>query len=584
MSFLLETTRARHRTLSTGPFIQLVRLFAGRIFYGNNDSGEDELSFGMGSLLALLSLPGGFYSIFLFEKYSTLLQWMRGQKLTDPLQAVLPDEYFFIVLSMAVSGVIAVWRWDSIFPDRRDYTNLVPLPLPMRNIFLASLVSIVLLTFVLAIDVNAASAFLFPLAVSASVDSFGFFVHFIGVHVAVVLLASAFSSLAVFLVVGAVMLMPSAAGLPRFSLYVRGTLIASFVALLATSFAVPVGLQEAHGSYLRFLPPVWFVGLCRLLQGQSQAFASLGQTALVATGIAFVGALLIYAISYRRRFMRIPESREVLPSPRQVRSSRLLRLLDRTILTSSFQQAGYRFVMKTMFRSERHSLVLAGFAGLGLVTASQFLASAFQGTRIEVGVVPSPQLLAIPLILSYCIALGTRLTFEVPSDLRANWIFRLCLDKSKHESAVLAVKVILTFILPWTIALALPAYGYLWGWRVGLFHTAVVCVWSVLLSSVLLLRFRSLPFTRPYPPFREGAIVHISMYVFGFFVYVIATSQVEYWALFRPALALVLIAVALGTWFLLFHAQREMVDVDKDRTFGENPRSSFELLDLSSRG
>jgi hypothetical protein len=111
MPFSLDTTRARYKTLSTGPFVQLVRLFSGRIFYGNNDSSEDELTFGMGSLLALLPLPGGLYSIFLFEKYSTLLQWMRGQKLNDPMQAVLPNEYFFIVLSMAVSGVIAVWRW-----------------------------------------------------------------------------------------------------------------------------------------------------------------------------------------------------------------------------------------------------------------------------------------------------------------------------------------------------------------------------------------------------------------------------------------------------------------------------------------
>jgi hypothetical protein len=303
---------------------------------------------------------------------------------------------------------------------------------------------------------------------------------------------------------------------------------------------------------------------------------------LLATGTVFVGALMIYGISYRRCFMRIPDAKEMSSAPHQVSFSRLLRLLDRWVLTSPFQQAGYRFVVKTMFRSERHSLVLAGFAGLGLVITSQFLTSAFHGTRIEAGVVPSPQLLAIPLILSYCIALGTRLTFEVPSDLRANWIFRLCLDKTKHESGALAVKVMLTFILPWAIAFALPAYGFLWGWRVGLFHTAVVCVWSVLLSRVLLLKFRSLPFTSPYPPFRESAIVHVSLYVFGFFVFVIATSQMEYWALFRPALALLLVAFALGTGCLLFHVRKEMSEVDKELTFGDNPVSSFDLLDLSS--
>jgi len=119
----------------------------------------------MGLLLSLLPLPGGFYSIFLFEKYSTLLQWMQGRSDVDPLAAALSDEYFFIVFSMVVTGVVAVWRWEDIFPDRRDYANLVPLPISMRHIFFANLLAILLLTLVLALDVNVASALLFPLVV-----------------------------------------------------------------------------------------------------------------------------------------------------------------------------------------------------------------------------------------------------------------------------------------------------------------------------------------------------------------------------------------------------------------------------------
>ena len=106
-----------------------------------------ELDLSIGLILALLALPGAFYSLFLLEKYSTLLQWMHGQKELDPLAGALPDEYFFIVLSMVVTGVVAVWRWDSIFPDRRDYANLVPLPISLRSIFLANLAAILVLGF-----------------------------------------------------------------------------------------------------------------------------------------------------------------------------------------------------------------------------------------------------------------------------------------------------------------------------------------------------------------------------------------------------------------------------------------------------
>jgi len=34
--------------------------------------------------------------------------------------------------------------------------------------------------------------------------------------------------------------------------------------------------------------------------------------------------------------------------------------LDRSILTSPFERAGYRFAIKTLLRSERHGLVLGG--------------------------------------------------------------------------------------------------------------------------------------------------------------------------------------------------------------------------------
>ena len=78
----------------------------------------------------------------MFDKYGSFLQWMLGHNHFDVLAIALPDEYFLIVLSMVVTGVVAVWRWDSIFPDRRDYANLVPLPISTRTIFLANLMAI----------------------------------------------------------------------------------------------------------------------------------------------------------------------------------------------------------------------------------------------------------------------------------------------------------------------------------------------------------------------------------------------------------------------------------------------------------
>src|SRR5580704_11467544 len=172
------------------PFWRMVDLFAARIFRGGGDSDAEGLDLGIGLVLTLLAMPGGFVSILLLNKYGTFLQWLRGAPNVDPLQIALPDEYFFIVLSMTVTGAVAVWRWDAIFPDRRDYMNLVPLPISTRSIFFANLVAVFFLVGLIATDVNAVSCVLFPMVVAATQTKFLFFARFAAVHALGVLLAS----------------------------------------------------------------------------------------------------------------------------------------------------------------------------------------------------------------------------------------------------------------------------------------------------------------------------------------------------------------------------------------------------------
>ncbi|HSS98927.1 MAG TPA: hypothetical protein VLK33_17955, partial [Terriglobales bacterium] len=171
MISVMAALNHKWREQSQRPFFQLIKLFIGRAFHGSGDSDSEELDFGTGMVLSLLALPGAFYSILLFEKYGSFLQWMQGHKHLNVLLIALPDEYFLISLSMVVTGVAVVWRWDSIFPDRRDYANLVPLPISTRTIFFANLIAIFLVAAVLALDVNLVSAFLFPFVATASQDT-----------------------------------------------------------------------------------------------------------------------------------------------------------------------------------------------------------------------------------------------------------------------------------------------------------------------------------------------------------------------------------------------------------------------------
>ena len=86
------------------PFWRMVELFVARIFRGGGDADTEGFNLGIGLALTLLAMPGGFISLLLLNKYASFLQWLRGATNVDPLAISFPDEYFFIVLSMTVTG------------------------------------------------------------------------------------------------------------------------------------------------------------------------------------------------------------------------------------------------------------------------------------------------------------------------------------------------------------------------------------------------------------------------------------------------------------------------------------------------
>src|SRR5258706_2807913 len=131
--------QTRWQAFSRTPFGCLLRLFVARMFHGGGEPGAGELDLGIGVLVIMLAMPGILVSLLMFEKYGSLIRYLRGHLIFDPYTTTMPDEFFFIVLSLTVTGAAALWRWDALFLDRRDYTNLVPLPLSLRA-FLRQLV------------------------------------------------------------------------------------------------------------------------------------------------------------------------------------------------------------------------------------------------------------------------------------------------------------------------------------------------------------------------------------------------------------------------------------------------------------
>ena len=177
-------------------------------------------------------MPGILVSLLLLEKYGSLVRFLRGQRAFDPFVGTIPDEYFFIVLSMGTVGSVILWRWDTIFPDKRDFQNLVHLPISLSRIFLGNLAAIGFFALLLAVVTNFASCILFPVAVFESGGVSRDFFRFAWGHAVTIFAASVFMALGIFAVLGALM-----AVLP-YNVFRRASLVAKFlIALALLSFA-----------------------------------------------------------------------------------------------------------------------------------------------------------------------------------------------------------------------------------------------------------------------------------------------------------------------------------------------------------
>jgi len=293
-----------------------------------------------------------------------------------------------------------------------------------------------------------------------------------------------------------------------------------------------------------------------------------------------VVALCTYAIGYQRHFVRIAELADGAAIPHTPRKLRLGVMLRRLVLRTPFQRGCFGFVWRTMCRSEAHRLVLTGVAGLGLVLASQALMNAVEDAKGWRTAALSPDALSIPFILTFLIIVGLRIVFEVPVELRANWVFQLMLHPDQQECEALGRKIILGVVLPLIFVIAFLPYAYLQGLLVASLHTLLVATWSVLLTNIVLSRFRKLPFTCSMPVFKQHSIVILLAFCFGFLIYAVSTPEFESSALVEPLRMFNLVPVAAVAWYIPHHLAKRTIDIERKLIFEESPTRSFELLRL----
>lgn len=522
-------------------FRRLVIHFSRRIIQGGSeDSGEVQLS--LGAMLALLASPGVILAIGLLDKYSSLLRYVRGQPVnTDLIPRSTGDGCMLLAFSMAITGLVTVWKWDRILPDLTDRLNLGPLPVPATQIFFSSLAAIVLVTLTFILDVNAGSMFIFPMVVTADQHSPVLFARLLLAHLTALLLGSIFIFCFCFSTMGLLVALVPRSIFASVSVLLRALLALALGTVLLTAGSGPAFMHLARNGVFgwhEWLPPVWFASLYGPLMSRPElGRADLWQRGLWVLAISAAVALLTYAAGYQRGM-----EGALARSPRLRRWPRLLLLQGLTPL----ERASFSFGLRMLWRSERHSLLLLSAIGLGIIVGGR-----------------SGNYGAIPFTTGYAFAIALRAAIDIPALPSANWPFRLLAVAHGDEPYRAARRIIWLHLVVFIIipsALLNP-----------LASTFTLVTMLAVLVDLLLLSYRQIPGTVRPVGFRNTRLVYALLALIGFGLFPWAGGKLASHIAANPLRALWPAALAA---VVLYQRARVASDLYNDR-----PLLAFEQED-----
>lgn len=91
--------------LARQPWAILTQHFLQRYFEPDVDAPAGELRTGVAALLGLSAAPGLVLCALLFEKYSSLVGWLKGILQIERDLTSFPDKYVFLTMAFAASGL-----------------------------------------------------------------------------------------------------------------------------------------------------------------------------------------------------------------------------------------------------------------------------------------------------------------------------------------------------------------------------------------------------------------------------------------------------------------------------------------------
>jgi hypothetical protein len=417
-------------------------------------------------------------------------------------QALLGADSFVMALPMWIVAFVTVLVSHALFPDETDFRILIPLPINKRLVFEAKLLALAAFCGLFIISTHVA---LTPLIVVLSMGRWA--QHAPPVRMAAFFAASATASVwAVLLVTsvnGLLVLAASRGRLMSAAAWLRSGMLAALVLAIPFLGRLPANGPQFSGDATSIYasPSAWFVGLEQLLLGHpTPQFLRLSGLAMAGLAVTMAVTTGTYALLYRH-FERVTR-RPAGGSPRigLERQRRRLPALGR----GSGYVAVRSFIGVTLRRSALHQgvLVFIGALGAGLVLNS-VVGLDLAAARASGQVLRTSAAFTViwdPFALMFFMSVAARSALTLPTEQRANWIFRMTEESSVRRDALRATRasiVSIGVLLP--VLVLAPAHWLLFGGQAAI-SLPVTFLWGLLFVEILLKNWDRIPFSCSYIP------------------------------------------------------------------------------------
>ena len=561
-----------------GVFSYLVKHFFRRFFDNDTLQAEGDTQTSVIRAISIVAAPGLMFAF-----------WLQNQYPQRGLWGSIEDQYFFVMFSMVVMGMVAVFEWEMLFPDRPDFLILSPLSIKPRQMLGAKAAALAGFIALFLIACNVFGTLILPgitthvVWVNGHARVVNDFWRQLGAHAVAVSMAGLFAAL-LFVALGGVLLcVLSAQQFRVVSPIVQTVSVMGLAVLLLAYLQYGGAMQELLNGrlgWMRWEPTLWFLAVYeRLLQGSAAPeFAQqLSGYAYRAVGLTAFIALTTYPLAWARmRRMAIEGGVKGRSEPPQWISR-----VTHRIVRQPNERAVFHFIGKTIIRNNQYQVYLAMYCGIGLALAIAcavtFHAKGKTGWAFsEVGLHA-----VMPLLVFWTVA-GLRAAFAFPLNLPAAWVYRVtrisenalneCAEAASRWALICALSVVAC------IATVLAVLG--WGPRAMLVQLVCGAGFAILLTDAFFMFLQRVPFAQPRMPGKTSLPLMLTLYLGVLPAFLFQMVRFEM-SLEHSFVRLMLVACGVvATHLVVLRVSRGTPESEEEM---EGYEGEFQLLNLAER-